>query len=652
MQTAADILSQNGIRLDNFTPGKHRTTCPHCSGRRKASHRTLKCLGIKIDERGVCWHCNHCGWSGPEKGSSGNGSAGNPATTYDYYDAHGVLQFQKVRAYDKAGEKFFWIRRPNRAGGWINGAGKANTKILYRLPELIEAIASERVVAVVEGEKDTDRLRSIGIPATCNAQGASEPGMAPKWTKAHSEQLRGADIVVLNDNDEPGLAYANAIVKSLAGIAKRVRRLDLALHWSDMPPKADVSDWLATGRTREELDALIERAPECGQPEDKAPPGRVPGIIQVAEWVESFANISADPLIEDHINGGEIIGRAQAGFLYGESGLLKTAIKNEINLAIATGTGLGRLLLSDQPVYKALAKGWVLSAIHEDPIDYQHRLKALAKARGFELKDLPWAIISNDLNIFIKKERQELVERIERFAELNGPPVLIDIDTVAAAAGGESLNDDDVIGNALELAKEAKERWRASTLFIAHPNKKEKQLTGSYRQFGNADFVLRAKMRAKNDFMLIKEKDRKGASQRPLFAYTGEFPQVGETSGGRPITGAFIGSITPILQDSATRQEAMKGRPKLTPAAELAHRALQEAVDEVGTAAPPSNHIPQGVKVVTADQWREYAYKRSVSPTDTPEARKKAFQRASESLQAARLVAAWGDNVWLTERDK
>jgi hypothetical protein len=54
--------------------------------------------------------------------------------------------------------------------------------------------------------------------------------------------------------------HAEAVANSLLGVAARVRRLDLAQHWPIMPEKADVSDWLAAGHTREELDQLIETA--------------------------------------------------------------------------------------------------------------------------------------------------------------------------------------------------------------------------------------------------------------------------------------------------------------------------------------------------------------------------------------------------------
>ena len=121
-----------------------------------------------------------------------------------------------------------------------------------------------------------DNLWALGIAATCNAHGASEPGKRAKWTKTHSEQLAGADIVVLNDNDAAGYEHADATAKLSLGVAKRVRRLDLAQHWPEMPKGGDVSDWLAAGHTGEELEALIEarrtmqQAPSSRRPSRRA----------------------------------------------------------------------------------------------------------------------------------------------------------------------------------------------------------------------------------------------------------------------------------------------------------------------------------------------------------------------------------------------
>ena len=133
---------------------------------------------------------------------------------------------------------------------------------------------SGRTICVVEGEKDADNLWRIDIPATCNAHGASDDSKKPKWYVAHSEQLRGADIVVFNDNDATGYAHADAVCKLSLGLAKRVRRLDLKNDWPEIPPKGDVSDWLKVGgeHTAEKLKTLIAAAPVYATAGDPPPP--------------------------------------------------------------------------------------------------------------------------------------------------------------------------------------------------------------------------------------------------------------------------------------------------------------------------------------------------------------------------------------------
>jgi Protein of unknown function (DUF3631) len=263
--TAQDLLAKNGIKLESCAPGRHYTTCPKCSRTRGKAHQNNKVLGVTIEADGsVRWGCNHCGWSGPEKGSGER----QELPTYIYRDRDGVPRFRKVRNLPGR-EPRFWIDYPDGRDGWESAKARqkkkqkaVDTKILYRLNEVTKAIAEGRLVAVVEGEKDADNLAALGIISTCNAHGASEPGKQPKWTKTHSEQLRDADIVVLNDNDPPGFKHADTTCELSLGLAKRVRRLDLAKHWPDMPAKADVSDWLADGHTGDELRALIEGAPD------------------------------------------------------------------------------------------------------------------------------------------------------------------------------------------------------------------------------------------------------------------------------------------------------------------------------------------------------------------------------------------------------
>jgi Protein of unknown function (DUF3631) len=269
--TADEHLAKHGIRLSSTAAGRYYTTWPRCSTTRSRAHQGNKVLGVTIEADGkVHWGCNHCGWTGPEKGSGAINGGRQPLHSYVYRDAAGTPRFRKVRN-SPGREPRFWFERADGRGGWTKGTKGVDTKILYRIDEVRKAIAEGRIICCVEGEKDVDAVESIGIAATCNADGASELGKAPKWTKVHSEQLAGADIVVLNDNDSAGYAHADTTCKLSLGIAKRVRRLDLAKHWPEIPKGGDISDWLAAGHAGEELAALIEQAPDYApieQPEE------------------------------------------------------------------------------------------------------------------------------------------------------------------------------------------------------------------------------------------------------------------------------------------------------------------------------------------------------------------------------------------------
>jgi putative DNA primase/helicase len=258
--TPQETLTKHGISLESYAPGRHYTICPKCSHTRTRPHQKNKVLGITIgDDGSVCWGCNHCAWTGPEKGSGER----RELISHIYRDKGGVVRFRKVRNLPGRDPKC-WFERPDGRGGWIKGSGGADTKILYRADEVAKAIAEGRVICCVEGEKDADNLWAIGIAATSSAHGAADPTkkQKAKWYRVHSEQLAGADIVVLNDNDSAGYEHADTTCRFSLGVVKRVRRLDLAPHWPDMPKGADVSDWLALGHTRAELDPLIAAAPD------------------------------------------------------------------------------------------------------------------------------------------------------------------------------------------------------------------------------------------------------------------------------------------------------------------------------------------------------------------------------------------------------
>ena len=101
---------------------------------------------------------------------------------------------------------------PKKPGGWIWNVDGV-PPLLYRLPELIEAVAIERPIVIVEGERKVDRLWSLNVPATCNAGGAK------KWKPEHADPLAGAHVIILPDNDIPGKDHVDVVARSLADVA-------------------------------------------------------------------------------------------------------------------------------------------------------------------------------------------------------------------------------------------------------------------------------------------------------------------------------------------------------------------------------------------------------------------------------------------------
>ena len=185
--------------------------------------------------------------------NSGNGSttakssARKLVATFDYHDADGELTFQAVRYEQADGLKTFRQRRPDGNGGWIDNV-KGVPVLPYRLPELLEAVAGSLTIFIVEGEGKVEALAKWNVPATCNAGGSK------KWKPEHSDYLRGADVVILPDNDQAGRDHADMVGAALKDIAASVRLLELP----ELSEKGDIVDWIKAGGTVERFHQLVE----------------------------------------------------------------------------------------------------------------------------------------------------------------------------------------------------------------------------------------------------------------------------------------------------------------------------------------------------------------------------------------------------------
>jgi putative DNA primase/helicase len=275
--------------------------CPKCSGTDR--------FGVNLPKQ--LWNCRQCGGKGGdaiglamhldgsdflfacetvtgEPPPKANGKAGSiTVKEYVYRDENGKPEIVAVRLEDgtiKDGKrkKTFRQKRPDpaRAGKWINNV--AGCRVLpYKLPELIEAIANERPILIVEGEGKVDLLAEWGVAATCNAGGAK------KWKPEHAAFLKDADVVLVPDNDGVGWEHINLVGASLIGIAKRNRVLVLP----GLGPKGDIIDWARSGGTREQLDELIAKAPDWQAPAVKTDEQKADAERSEKELLDALAKM-------------------------------------------------------------------------------------------------------------------------------------------------------------------------------------------------------------------------------------------------------------------------------------------------------------------------------------------------------------------------
>lgn len=170
--------------------------------------------------------------------------AENLRATYDYKDENSRLRFQIQRFEEPGKGKTFRARRPDGKGGFLNGIGDVRL-VPFNLPDLLEPFNHN--IVIVEGEKDAVTAgEKFELVATCNPFGAG------KWKEEFAEFLRGKNVTIIPDSDEPGRKHAEQVAVSLQGKAASIAICNLPERIKDL------SEWPLSG---ESLIELIKQAP-------------------------------------------------------------------------------------------------------------------------------------------------------------------------------------------------------------------------------------------------------------------------------------------------------------------------------------------------------------------------------------------------------
>lgn len=236
-------------------------------------------------------------------------------------------------------------------------------RVLYRLPKVIAAES----VLIVEGEKDVETLELHGFTATTCPMGAG------KWRDEYSQCLAGKSVVIIPDNDPPGVSHAEKVRRSVASKARSVRVVTIS-------PGKDVTEWFESGGSKEKLAELIDASDKANAPPSRfrltddgvffvdPDPNRVPlwicAPLRLIAETRGRNSLGWGVLVEWKDRGGDIHRWAiPHGSLKGDCGEVLSTLRDG-GLHISTRSRERNLLIEylNQPcgrlLYSALKVGW------------------------------------------------------------------------------------------------------------------------------------------------------------------------------------------------------------------------------------------------------------------------------------------------------
>ncbi len=220
-----------------------------------------------------------------------------------------------------------------------------------------------------------------------------------------------------------------------------------------------------------------------------------------------------------------------------------------------------------------------------------------------------------------------------------GDVKLVVVDTLARAISGGNENSPEDMGAFIRNMDRIRDETGAHVMVVHHGGKDQTRGArghSSLKAAADTEIEVRKSDVGQRIAKVTKQKDGVEGQE---FAFELQTVDLGTDEDGDPIT-----SCVCIPVDGGGLQTTKRRR--VTGAAQILLSALNEAIVDAGVLPKACKYIPANVYAANIEVVRQYAYKRHISDTDTPEARKKAFQRALQRLQTENLVGIWEGLIW------
>ena len=476
-----DLLEADGFQLKKHARNELCGPCPWCGGEDRFIY--------KIEEdRYWCRQCRRSGDaiqylidfkrltfpeakrlvgdngqrpSGPptqaprKKAVASPSSRGPMVAAYDYHDRDGNLLFGVCRFEPGEGdrEKDFLQRQPNGRGGWTWGI-KEIPLVLYHLPEVIRS----DYVFIMEGEKDVDWARSLGIVATTTPGGAGNKINGQQEKHGLLDCLKGKKVYLIPDNDDAGVEHMEQIATLLYGNVKELKLVPLP----GLPEKGDFSNWADMIGDKKAPDLLRERVKEL--------PAWTPPKSFVTARELMNANFSKQLFVISPVlpvEGGLII--------VAESGVGKSLIALEGAIRLSMGWDILDLEVST-------ARKVLIIQVENPMSQVQFRLTRMLKGLGIEEGDFPDRLFFSDPTARYDLEKSESVKAIIGMLENTGADVFI-LDPLSSYHKVEE-NNNVAMRQVLDQVTYISRETGASSIIVHHFGKPSADRDDAYRYRG------------------------------------------------------------------------------------------------------------------------------------------------------------------------
>lgn len=331
-----------------------------------------------------------------------------------------------------------------------------------------------------------------------------------------------------------------------------------------------------------------------------------------------------------------VLYRGAASLIYGDTHCGKTFLGLDLALHVALGKEWhGRRVRQAGVLYLALEGGPGI----------ENRIAAFKLLHGIN-GPVPFFVVPCTVDLCNgQADTAEIIDLCGKASQELGRSIeLVVVDTVSRALAGGAENSPEGMGAFVANVDRIRAATGAHVMNLHHIAKTTMggSVGGGPRGHnslpGAVDTMIHVEVDHATKTRTAKIPKQRDGATGAEFTFMLEVVELGRDEDGDPVTSCVVmPTDEPVTKPKQT--------PRLPPAQQIALNQLQRAIAAAGELPPAGNHIPPHTRAVNSHLWRSYCYEANVSG-GSQDAKKKAFNRAAEALQAKNLVGTWGDWVW------